>query len=102
VAELALDDDRRHAFAGHLDRVGVAQLVRPEAAPDPCRGSRPPQFGAGRGGRPVVAARRAVDDAEQGTDRKLGAQVEPGLQLFPSPWLHSTRFDAAPLCPPTD
>jgi hypothetical protein len=27
VAELALDDDQRHAFAGHLDRVCVPQLV---------------------------------------------------------------------------
>jgi hypothetical protein len=26
VAELALDDDQRHAFAEHLDRVCVAQL----------------------------------------------------------------------------
>src|SRR5215216_2502432 len=30
VAELALDDDQRHALAGHLDRVRVAQLVRRE------------------------------------------------------------------------
>jgi hypothetical protein len=33
VAELALDDDPRHALARHLDRVGVAQLVRCEASP---------------------------------------------------------------------
>ena len=32
VAELALDDDERDAFAGHLDGVGVAQLVWCEAA----------------------------------------------------------------------
>ncbi len=34
VAELALDHDQRHAFVSHLDRVGVAQLVRREAAPN--------------------------------------------------------------------
>src|SRR5215204_3891005 len=33
VAELALDDDQRHALAGHLDGVGMAQLVRREASP---------------------------------------------------------------------
>jgi hypothetical protein len=31
VTELALDDDLWHAFTGHLDRVGVAQLMRSEA-----------------------------------------------------------------------
>ena len=34
MAELALDDDQRHALAGHLDGVGVAELVRCEAPPD--------------------------------------------------------------------
>jgi hypothetical protein len=28
VPELALDDDQRHAFASHLDGVGVPKLVR--------------------------------------------------------------------------
>jgi hypothetical protein len=28
VAKLALDDDERHSFASHLDRVGVTQLMR--------------------------------------------------------------------------
>jgi hypothetical protein len=40
VAELALDHDRRHAFAGHFDGVRVTQLVRREAAPNPGRGGR--------------------------------------------------------------
>ena len=30
VAELALDDDEWHAFAGHLNGVGVPELVRCE------------------------------------------------------------------------
>jgi hypothetical protein len=31
VAELALDDEQRDTFAGHLDRVRVPQLVRRES-----------------------------------------------------------------------
>ena len=44
MAELALDHDQGHAFAGHLDGVGVAQLLRREAAPNPGRGGRAPQL----------------------------------------------------------
>jgi hypothetical protein len=33
VPELARDDVERHAFAGELDRVRVAQLMRREAPP---------------------------------------------------------------------
>jgi hypothetical protein len=35
VAELALDHVERQALARHLDGVGVPELVRCEAAPDP-------------------------------------------------------------------
>jgi hypothetical protein len=31
VPELALDDNQRHAFAGHLDGMRVAELVRRKA-----------------------------------------------------------------------
>ena len=34
MPELPLDDDQRHALAGHLDGVRVPQLVRREASPD--------------------------------------------------------------------
>jgi hypothetical protein len=68
-AELALDDDQRHALAGHLDGVGVAELVGREASTHSCRGGDTPQLGACRGGRPVAPARRAIDDAEQRPDR---------------------------------
>jgi hypothetical protein len=50
VAELALDDDERHAFVRHLDGVSVAKLVRREA-PTNARGrSRAAQLSTRRGG----------------------------------------------------
>jgi hypothetical protein len=52
VPELALDDDQRHALAGHLDGVRVADLVRREAAPHGGVAGDASQLGAGRGGRP--------------------------------------------------
>jgi hypothetical protein len=36
VPELALDDNQRHALASHLDGVGVAELMRREAAAHAC------------------------------------------------------------------
>jgi hypothetical protein len=35
LAELALDDDQRHALARELDGMRVPELVWPEAPPDP-------------------------------------------------------------------
>ena len=61
VAELLLDDDQWNAFAGHRDGMGVAELVRREAAQHACRGGRALQLGARRGRRPVLSARRAVE-----------------------------------------
>jgi hypothetical protein len=49
VSELALDDDQRHALTGHLDRVGVAQLMRSEAPADASSSSGAPQLGPGPG-----------------------------------------------------
>src|SRR5215204_5415400 len=46
------------------------------------------------------AARRAVDDAEQQTDRELGPQLEPGLQFFPSPRVHADLATAPALAAP--
>ena len=65
VAELALDDNQRDAFAGHLDGVRVSELVRRERAPHSRRGGGAAQFGAGRGRRPVAPARPTVNDAQQ-------------------------------------
>ena len=50
MTELALDDDQRHALAGHLDGVRVAQLVRREATPHSRRGGGAPQLCASGGG----------------------------------------------------
>ena len=100
VAELALDHDQRHSFAGHFDGVGVAQLVRREAAPNPGRGGRAPQLRACRSGRPMAPARRAVDDAQQGTDGKLRAQLEPGAEFLPSSCVQADLTAAPTLAVP--
>jgi hypothetical protein len=50
VAELALDDDQRHSLAGHLDGVGVTELMWRGPAPHACRGGGAPQLRACRGG----------------------------------------------------
>jgi hypothetical protein len=49
MAELALDDVQRHALAGQLERVRVAQLMRREPAPDARLGREPPEFAADGG-----------------------------------------------------
>jgi hypothetical protein len=98
VAELALDDVERDALAGELDGVGVAQLVRREAAPDARLGGEPAKFDARVGARPGPSAGRAVDDAEQWPDRELEAGGEPGAQLLPAPGVHAD-FAAATALP---
>ena len=65
VAELALNDDERHAFASHLDGVGVAQLMRGEPSAD-TRGRRgAPKLSSSGGGRPLATTRPAVENTEQ-------------------------------------
>ena len=59
MAELALDDDQRHALAGHLDGVGVAGLVWREASPHAGLAGDAAQLRAGRGGRPGPPAWRS-------------------------------------------
>jgi hypothetical protein len=88
VAELALDDDQRDAFAGHLDRVGVAQLVRREASANAGSGGGAPELGACPAGRPRAAAGASVDDAEQRTDGQRDPRGEPRLELLPGPVVH--------------
>jgi hypothetical protein len=49
VAELSLDDDERHAFVGHLEGVGVAQLMRGKAPAHAGARCTPAELGAGGG-----------------------------------------------------
>src|ERR671923_1355574 len=95
VAELALDDDQRHALAGHLDGVRVAQLVRREASPHAGLAGDPSQLGAGGGGPPGPSAGGAVDDAEQRADGQLDARLEPRRELLPGPVVHADLAAAA-------
>src|SRR5215216_1510803 len=83
----------RHAFARELDGVGVAQLVRREAAPDTRLAGEPAKLDARVGARPRPPARRAVDDAEQRPDRQLDPGGQPRSKLLPPPRVHA---DLAP------
>ena len=49
MAELALDDVERNALTGELKRVGVAQLLRRKASPDPGAYGEPAEFAADGG-----------------------------------------------------
>src|SRR4051812_3399734 len=97
VAELALDDDERHALVCHLDGVGVAQLVRCETLANACGRRRAAQLGARGGGRPWSSSGRAVDDAEQRADRELEPQIDPTLQVLPGPLVHTDLASAPAL-----
>ena len=68
MPELALDDVERYAFAGELDGVSEAQLMRREAPPDTRLGSEPTEPDADAGARLGPASGRAVDDAKQRPD----------------------------------
>jgi hypothetical protein len=89
MAELALDDDQRHAFMGHLDCVGVAELVRSEAPADSGGGSRSAQPGSGGRARPVASAGRAVDDRKRAGRWAARAAYRARLQLLPGPFVHA-------------
>ena len=70
VAELALDDVERHAFACHLDCVRVSKLIR-SASPAHTRadGERAQRRSDGSR-RPRPSLRRPVDGTQQRADRK--------------------------------
>ena len=50
MAELALDDDERHALVRHLDGVGVAEMVGREASPNARSGGGAAQLSTRGGG----------------------------------------------------
>ena len=86
MPELSLDDVDWHPLPGKLDRVRMPQLVRREPAANTRLGGELSQFPADGGGWPRAAAGGAIDDAEQRTDRKQDAMLEPAVQvrLIPS------------------
>src|ERR1700674_1600470 len=88
MAELALDDVDRDAFARELDRVRVPKLVRREPPPDPGVGGELAQLVARGGGRPPAPAGGSVDDAEQRSGRERNAVGEPGGELLESELVH--------------
>jgi hypothetical protein len=73
VAELALDDNQRHAFVRHLDSVRVTKLVRRKAPANPGRCRSAAHLGPSCGVRPPSSAGRAGDDAEQRSHREREA-----------------------------
>ena len=75
-------------FAGHLNRVSVAQLMRSEASANAGSSGCASQLGARPAGTPRPSAGASVDDAKQRTDRQRDARDEPRVKLLPSPIVH--------------
>ena len=101
MPELALDDRQRDPFVGHLDRVGVAELMWSEPTPDPGRGGGPAQLAASGRRLPAASGGWAVDHAEQRADREPDAELLPGFELLPRPAIHphlATLVAFAVLC----
>jgi hypothetical protein len=72
----------------HLDRVGVAQVTRREQALHSGTSGRVVQLYPDSGWRPRPPKGGPAQDAEQRTDRKRGAQRQPGSELLPGPAVH--------------
>ena len=77
--------------------MGVAELVRREAATDTRLAGEPAEFDARVGAGPGPPTGRAVDDAEQRPDRQLEAGGEPRSQLLPAPGIHADLAAATAL-----
>jgi hypothetical protein len=75
----------------------VPQLVGREPTPDTSDRSRSPQLLAGSRRLPVTAGGGAMDDAQQRADRKVCADLEPGLELIPRPTIHADLSATATL-----
>jgi hypothetical protein len=85
VPELALDEVQRDAFAGELERVSVARLLRCEAAPDAGRGRRAGGTRYARLRLATVERGSGRRSAEQRPDRQLYSSVQPRPRLLAAP-----------------
>lgn len=83
VTESALSNAEVCAFAGHLDGVRVAKLVRCEAASDTGADAEATQGGAGGCGGPWSPACRPVEDADESPDGQFDPYFEPWVQVLP-------------------
>src|SRR5213082_3268876 len=88
---------QRDAFAGHLDCVRVAELVRREPTAHPRRAGRLAQLDANPGWRAGTAAGGSTEHAEQRANRQPRADLEPRLELLPGPTVHSNLAPLAAL-----
>lgn len=77
MPELALDHDQRDSLPGHLDRVGMAELVRREPTTHAGGQRDLVQLPTDPRRRARTAARRAAQYTEQPADRKVTPQLEP-------------------------
>ena len=77
MPQLALNQRQRDPLMQQLDRVSVPELVGREPAPHACLERELAQLDPCSAGRPRPSPGRAVDHAEQRTDRKLQAVSEP-------------------------
>ena len=68
-AQLPLGDDEWDTLVGHLDRVGVPELMRREPTSDPGRRGGAPELSATGCRFPAASGGRAVDHAEERANR---------------------------------
>jgi hypothetical protein len=92
-----LDHDERDALMRHLDRVRMLQLVRCETSTDASCGRGMMQLLARGGGRPTPTRGRSVNHAQQRAGWELTADLEPWVDLAPSPSVHSDLASPAAL-----
>jgi hypothetical protein len=102
VPKLTLDHDERSAFVRHLDRMGVAQLVWREPPSHTRRAGSMVQLLARRRRLPPATSRRSVDHTQHRADRKLATDLEPRIELLPSPTIRSDLAALAALATPDE
>src|SRR5437763_8490684 len=88
MPELALYDQERDPLAGHLQSVGVPELVGCEPAADSGGQRGLMQLGTDASRRAWPSAGRAAQNAEERAERQGPAKLEPGVELLPRPAVH--------------